>query len=211
MFNKILKISLIVSTVLIIGCGDKIKVNTLPLSKEDIILSYGDSLTYGMGAKKNESYPEQLQSITGYMVVNAGLNGDTAEGSLLRLKKELAENKPKLVILGLGGNDMLRGKDKQLEENLNLLIKEIKSSGAQVVLLGTPTPNILREMIGSLKDAEVYRKVAKEQQVALIDNVYSKYLSKNKYKSDQIHLNKEGYYLVAKDIAKELKDYGFIK
>lgn len=168
-------------------------------------------MVWGMGAKKNESYPEQLQSITGYMVINAGLNGDTAEGSLLRLKKELSENKPKLVILGLGGNDMLRGKDKQLEENLNLLIKEIKSSGAQVVLLGTPTPNILRGMIGSLKDAEVYRKVAKEQLVALIDNVYSKYLSKNKYKSDQIHLNKEGYYLVAKDIAKELKDYGFIK
>lgn len=38
MFNKILKISLIVSTVLIIGCGDKIKVNTQPLSKEDIRL-----------------------------------------------------------------------------------------------------------------------------------------------------------------------------
>lgn len=210
MLKKILKISLIFSAVLTLGCADKVTVEVKTLNKEDTILAFGDSLTFGMGAKPHESYPDQLAEITGYSVINAGLNGDTASGAIKRLNKEIEDYNPKLVILGLGGNDMLKKKDEQLEDDLTKLVDFIKSKDIQVVMLSTPQPNIVMGMIGALDDAPLYASVAKNTQTYLIEDVYSNYLSQKKYKSDLIHLNAEGYKLVAEDIAKELKNAEFI-
>lgn len=211
MLNKILKISLIVTTLMIVGCSKKVEIDIKTLNKEDTILAFGDSLTFGMGAKPNESYPEQLSNITGYHVVNGGLNGDTANGALPRLQREIEESQPKLIILALGGNDMLKKQDERLEENLTELINFIKEKDIQVVLLATPQPNVFSHMIGTLKDASLYSNVSQNTQTFLIENVYSNYLSQKKYKSDLIHLNAEGYTLVAQDIAKELKKNDFIQ
>lgn len=211
MLNKILKISLILTAITIMGCSKKVEIDVKTLGKEDTILAFGDSLTFGMGAKANESYPEQLSNITGYHVVNGGLNGDTANGALPRLKREIEESQPKLVILALGGNDMLKKQDEKLEENLTTLIKYIKEKDIQVVMLATPQPNVFSHMIGTLKDASLYSNVAQNTQTFLIEDVYSNYLSQKKYKSDLIHLNADGYNLVAQDIAKELKNNYFIE
>lgn len=209
MNSKILHILLFFSIISLSACGKKTDVSIHTVDKSAVILAFGDSLTYGYGAKKDESYPAKLESIIGYKVVNAGLNGDTAEGAITRLVEEIEDNKPELVILGLGGNDMLRSKG-NLESNLIKLIEYIKSQNIQVVLLATPEPNVTRNLIGVLKDAPVYSEVSKKTQTYVIEDIYAKYLSKEKYKSDLIHLNAEGYNLVAEQIASELKDKKFI-
>ena len=79
----------------------------------------------------------------------------------------------------------------------------------QVVLIAEPQPSVAF-LVNSLNDAEVYQTVAKKYDIPLIENVFSKYLSEYKYKSDTIHLNSEGYELVAEDVAKELKSFGLI-
>lgn len=211
MKRKILILSLFLSSLMIIGCKNQINFENKTINKDETIIAFGDSLTFGMGAKPIESYPERLAEITGYHVVNAGLNGDTAKGALKRLHKEVEENNPALVILGLGGNDMLKKNDDELEENLILLVNYLKEKNIQVVLLATPKPDYLGGMVGYLTDAPVYKDVAIKTQTFLIQDVYSQYLSKNEYKSDLIHLNSKGYNLVAEKIAKELKDKQFIK
>ena len=77
------------------------------------IVAFGDSLTAGLGVQADESYPAQLQRrLDGlgyhYVVINAGVSGDTTAGGLRRVPWIL-NSKPELVILELGANDLLRG------------------------------------------------------------------------------------------------------
>lgn len=201
-FNKnLLIIFLIFVLSIILGCSQKLT----PLNKTDKIIAFGDSLTYGYGSTEGNSYPKILSKITGYNVVNEGLNGDTAQNGKVRLKETVQKENPAAVILSLGGNDMLRKNNQNLKEDLIEMIEYLKSNNIQVILLAEPSPNVLGMTIG-LKDADVYQEVAKKEKVLLLDNIYSKYLSDSSLKSDLIHLNDKGYNKVAEDIAKRLKN-----
>ncbi len=186
------------------------KVEVEPLDKQDTIVAFGDSLTFGYGAYAGFSYPEQLSKIINMKVINSGVNGNTTSDGLARLSNVLEEHKPKLVLLGLGGNDMLRKVPEQtIVSNLTSMIQKIKSKNIQVVLLATPRPSLLSS-IGYLSDADFYKDVAKKESVLLIEDIYSSFLSKAEYRSDLIHLNQRGYELVAKKIADFLEDNNYI-
>lgn len=199
---------MIVAAFTLSACSDHDAV--IKLTNNSTIVAFGDSLTYGYGAlSSDDTYPSQLEKITGYTVINEGVNGDTAHAGVKRIRAVVQEHNPDLVILSLGGNDMLRKQDKELEENLSKMVEYLLSRNIQVVLLAEPQPSIAF-LVSSLSDAEVYQTVARKHNIPLIENVFSKYLSEYKYKSDTIHLNSDGYELVAEDVAKELKSFGFI-
>jgi lysophospholipase L1-like esterase len=211
--NKFLKkigfSSLMIAAALTLAaCSDHDDV--VKLENDSTIVAFGDSLTYGYGAlSDDDTYPSQLEKITGYTVINAGVNGDTAHAGVKRIRKVVQEHNPELVLVSLGGNDMLRKQDKDLEANLSAIVEYLISRNIQVVLIAEPQPSVAF-LVNSLNDAEVYQTVAKKYDIPLIENVFSKYLSEYKYKSDTIHLNSEGYELVAEDVAKELKSFGLI-
>src|SRR4051794_4928637 len=105
------------------------------------ILAFGDSLTAGFGLPPDKGFPAQLEArlradgIDAH-VVNAGVSGDTSAGGLARLDWSLAD-KPDLVILELGANDMLRGiAPEAVRANLDKIIDKIKASGARLLLTG---------------------------------------------------------------------------
>lgn len=90
------------------------------------MLALGDSLTFGYGANPGESYPAQLQKLTGWSVVNGGVSGDTSAQALSRLPALLAR-KPKLVIVGIGGNDFLRKvPEEQTRANIAKIIETVR-------------------------------------------------------------------------------------
>lgn len=188
------------------GCHKKLP----QISNESKIVAFGDSLTYGYGAGDEQAYPQQLEKIIGYKVINAGLNGDTASAGKTRLRNIVEEYNPQVVIIGLGGNDMLRGSAQELKTNLEEMIFYLQGKNITPILLAEPQPSILGATLG-LKDAEVYENVSKTTGVYLLSGIYSKHLSKQEFKSDMIHLNAKGYRLVAEDIANELKNSGLIK
>jgi acyl-CoA thioesterase-1 len=211
--NKLLKnlgfyMVVLSSTLILTSCSEQEDV--IKLENDTTIVAFGDSLTYGYGVNTmDDSYPSKLQTIIGYTVINEGLNGDTARNGKSRIIHVVEEHDPDLVIVGIGGNDMLRRQDKNLENDLSEIVEYLIERHIQVVLLAEPQPT-MAFLVNSLSDAAVYEKVASKYNIPLIENVYSKYLSDFKYKSDAIHLNALGYNLVAEDIADELRSLGLI-
>ena len=187
--------------VLLAGCERK---PTLPkVAPDDVIVAFGDSLTHGTGADADSAYPAVLAALTGRTVVNAGVPGDTTASGLERLPGVLAEHRPRLVLLCLGGNDMLRRAPReQTEQNLRQLVQTIRASGADVVLVAVPEP----ALFGGAPD--FYARVADEMRLPLEDDVFNRVLKDNRLKSDPIHANAAGYRVVAERLAEFLRDTG---
>lgn len=176
------------------------------------VLILGDSLSYGTGAKPEEAYPVLLEKATGWRIVNAGIPGDTTSGGLQRLPNLLETHQPELLLVELGGNDLLRQiSPKQVENNLKSIISQAKNTGVPVALVAIPEISPLMAAVGNLSDHPLYARVAEEMQVPLVTDVFSEVLSKRDLKADQIHPNAQGYALVASDMQKALKALGFIQ
>ncbi|ODU34490.1 MAG: arylesterase [Thiobacillus sp. SCN 63-374] len=177
---------------------------TLPkLNSHDVIVAFGDSLTHGTGASDDTAYPAVLAALTGRSVINAGVPGDTTDTGLQRLPSVLDEYKPRLVLLCLGGNDMLRKQpEAATENNLRLLVRTIRASGAEVVLIGVPEP----KLFGGAPD--FYARVARDMKLPLEDEAFNEVLKDNRLKSDPIHANAEGYRVVAERLAEFLREAG---
>ncbi|MFZ3175489.1 MAG: arylesterase [Thiobacillus sp.] len=177
---------------------------TLPkLNPHDVIVAFGDSLTHGTGASADTAYPAVLASLTGLAVINAGVPGDTTASALQRLPAVLEEHQPRLVLLCLGGNDMLRKQSESAtENNLRLLVQAIRASGANVVLIGVPAP----KLFGGAPD--FYARVAEDMGLPLEQDIFSDVLKDNRLKSDPIHANAAGYRVVAERLAEFLREAG---
>ncbi len=177
---------------------------TLPrLNPHDVIVAFGDSLTHGTGATPDSAYPAVLAALTGRTVINAGVPGDTTSSALQRLPDVLDAHKPRLVLLCLGGNDMLRKQpEAATENNLRLLVRTIRASGADVVLIGVPEPRLF----GGAPD--FYTRVAEDLQLPLERDVFNDVLKDNRLKADPIHANAAGYRVVAERLTEFLKEAG---
>jgi lysophospholipase L1-like esterase len=173
------------------------------LGPHDVILAFGDSLTHGTGAAQDEAYPAVLARLTGRTVINAGVPGDTTAGGLERLPDLLQQHRPRLVLLCLGGNDMLRKQPRDTtESNLRQLVQTIRASGAEVVLIAVPEPTLF----GGAPD--FYERIAEEMQLPLEAEIFDEVLKDNRLKSDPIHANAAGYRVVAGRLADFLRESG---
>lgn len=109
-----------------------------------VVLAYGDSLTAGYQLAPGQGFAPQLQKALkakgrDVSVVGAGVSGDTSTQGRARLNWVLAgmKQKPDLVVLELGANDMLRGQPpKTAKANLDAMVKAFKGKGARVLVAG---------------------------------------------------------------------------
>ncbi len=190
LFTSLLLIALVLP-----GCDTGPKISRL--ETDAVILAFGDSLTYGTGAPRDQSYPTQLANRLHLQVVNAGIPGEVSAKGLARLAETLAEHRPTLVILCHGGNDFLRRNDSaQTKENLRQMVSLIKGSGMDVILVGVPQLGLL------LSPAPLYAEVAEEFSVPIEKDTLSEVLSDRDLKSDQIHPNAQGYAVLAEAFAR---------
>lgn len=174
------------------------------LSPNAIILAFGDSLTYGIGASRGSDYPSKLTELSRHKVINAGIPGEISSTGLKRLPALLDQYQPELMILVHGGNDMLRRiPEQQLAINLRQMIDMARQRNIKVVMLGVPKPRLFL-----LDSAEVYQQIAEQQQVPIDLEVLPEILGDNALKSDTIHPNSDGYRLMAESIHRLLLDTG---
>lgn len=185
------------------ACGDAPK---LPkLASTDVVLAFGDSLTYGTGAEPSESYPVVLSQLIGRQVVATGFPGEVTAGGLERLPDVLDEVKPRIMLLCMGGNDMLRGTGYAgAEANLRAMIKLAQERGISVVLIAVPQPALFSG------NAPFYEIIARDNGLPLEASVLKGLMYDNEYKSDPIHPNAKGYRKMAEAIAELLRDAGAV-
>jgi lysophospholipase L1-like esterase len=186
------------------GCGSRTPALP-PLGADAVVLAFGDSLTYGVGANPAESYPARLEALIGRRVVSSGVIGETSAGGLARLPAALDEAKPQLVILCEGGNDFLQKLDEaQAASNLRAMVRLARAQGAQVVLIAVPKPGLLPST------AEFYAAVAKEFGVPHEEAALRKILTDNALKSDLVHPNAAGYARLAEAVAALMRKAGAV-
>ena len=137
------------------------------------LLVLGDSISAAFGLDTRQGWVsllEQRLAAEGfdYQVVNASVSGDTSAGGLARLPTLLAEHRPQLVIVELGGNDGLRGQPPaQLKQNLASMIDQSKAGGAKVLLLGMQIPpNYGKRYVEAF--AKVFGDVAQKEKVPFV-------------------------------------------
>lgn len=175
------------------------------LAPEDVVVAFGDSLTHGTGASEGESYPAVLERLIGRRVVSAGAPGEVTEDGLQRLPGVLDEHQPKLVILCMGGNDMLRKLDEKVTAaNLRAMVRTMRERGIAVVLIGVPKPQLLGG------PPEFYSRIAEEFGIPYEGEVVKDVLHARDMKSDPIHPNANGYRRMAEAVAELLGDAGAV-
>ena len=175
------------------------------LAAGDVVLAFGDSLTHGTGAEVAQTYPDHLQQMIGRTVVNAGVPGETTAEGLQRLPEALATHQPRLLLLCLGGNDMLRRQDPaETAANLRAMVRLAQDQGVAVVLIGVPEPGLFTGA------PAFYGQIAEEFGLPYEGEVFNEVLRNRDLKSDPIHANGKGYREVAERLAELLTRAGAI-
>lgn len=180
-----------------------------PTGDERLVVAFGDSLFAGYGLEQDEGLVPALERAlradgVNARVVSAAVSGDTSAAGLQRLAFALdgLPRKPDLVVVGLGGNDMLRGlPPEQTRANLVAILDVLKERGIPAMLSGMRgSPNMGAEYIAAFDP--IYTDLAAEYEVPLypftLDGVIGK---RDLMLPDGIHPNPEGVAVMARGIA----------
>lgn len=191
-----------------IGCSDQPTQQALPAGST--VIALGDSLTYGYGATPESAYPQHLAELTQWRVINAGVNGNTSSDVLSRLDAVISQQ-PDLVLLSVGGNDVLqRVPPATTSQNITDIVIQLKKANIPVVLISQPHFSA-SALFGKASDNPVYKTIAEGEKVPLYEDGWSKVLSDESLKSDQIHANETGYKVFADGLYQFLKEEGWAR
>ena len=185
---------------------------------DTLIVAFGDSLYAGYRLGPNEGLAPQLQAALQAKgikarVHGAGVSGDTSAAGKARLTFVLdnLERKPDVVVLGLGGNDMLRGiKPSETRANIAAMVAELDKRGIDVVLTGMlAAPNLGADYANAFNP--IFPALAKQYDAPLLPFFLEGVMSdKTLMLDDGIHPNAMGVKKVVEKLSPlvegELKD-----
>jgi acyl-CoA thioesterase I len=201
-------VAALVLAVALAGCGAS---RESPLPPGSAVLVIGDSITNGYGVDPSSAWPALLAARTGWRVTAAGVNGDRASGGRERLPALLDDEAPALVIIELGGNDLLqRVPAARIVDDLDAMIDAAQSKGARVALMAAPQPTAVGAVAG-LTAAGFYRDVAHKRKVTLIAKALPAVLSERSLLQDPVHPNAAGHRALADLARAEMAAAGLLR
>ncbi len=173
----------------------------IPVMGEEVsIVAFGDSLFAGYNLAEEEGYPERLEAAlrgkgVNAKVVDAGVSGDTSAAGRDRLAFVLdaLETKPDLLMLELGGNDLLRGlSPAETRANFEAMLATLREREIPVLLMGMRAPANYGPEYQAEFDA-MYGELASEYDTGLVpfwlEDIYQ---DPSLFQNDRIHPTAEG-------------------
>lgn len=183
-----------------------------PVADGKLVVAFGDSLYAGYGVLPQQSFPARLEQALkdrgiAATVRNAGVSGDTTAAGRRRLAFSLdgLPRKPDLVMVNLGGNDMLRGIDPaETRANLTAICEELKRRGIPIFLTGMiAAPNMGPEYTRAFN--AIYGDLAKRYGAGLypffLDGVVT---DRQLMLPDRIHPNPKGIDAIVARVAPQI-------
>jgi acyl-CoA thioesterase-1 len=175
-----------------------------------VVTILGDSITAGYGLAQGDALPVQLQAALGKLGVHAivrgaGISGDTTADGAGRMDFSVRPDTA-VVLVALGGNDLLQGLDpKATEANLDRIVTRLKARHMGVVLAGMRAPPEIGR--GYAKDYDaVFPAVAKAHGVTLYPDLLAGVgRDPALHQSDAIHPNAKGVAVIAARLAPVVK------
>lgn len=174
------------------------------VGEERRIVALGDSLFAGYGLDPSQSYPVRIEGALrargiNAKMTNAGVSGDTTAGGLQRVDFVIdsMDKPPQLVLISLGGNDMLRGlPPEETRKNLAAILGKLKARGIPVVLMGMLAPPNLGADYAA-KFNPIYPALAKEYGARLVPFFLQPVVGRTDLiQADRIHPNDAGVTLL---------------
>lgn len=182
--------------------------------KQKFIVTFGDSLYAGYNLETGEGLAPELERQleaggASIAVHSAGVSGDTTAAGLSRLAFVLdnLKRKPDLVMVGLGGNDMLRGVGyEQTEANLTAIMEELKKRNIKPMITGMiAAPNLGADYANKFNP--IFPTLAKKYDAPfdpfILDGVVT---NSSLMLPDGIHPTAEGIDIIAKRLAPMVAD-----
>jgi acyl-CoA thioesterase-1 len=170
----------------------------------------GDSLSAAYGIARNRGWVALLEERLkrehpDYIVVNASISGDTTGAGRTRLKTLLEKHRPRVLVLGLGGNDGLRGMPvTQIRSNLAAMIQQAQASGVRVLLLGVHMPPNYGEVYTQSFEA-MFGELARTYRTAFVPFLLEDFADKPEYfLDDRIHPSEAAQPLMLERVWKAL-------
>lgn len=170
------------------------------------IMVLGDSLStsYNMPTEAGwvNLLRQRLQAYSpDFQVVNISISGETTLGGRNRIDQALQNHQPNFVMIGLGGNDGLRGSPiKNIYENLEAIIKTSLQNNATVILLGMQIPPNYG-ITYTQKFRDIYPRLAEQYQLELVPFLLAGFGdNRDFFQPDGIHPNRMAQEIIVENV-----------
>ncbi|WP_145062689.1 FAD-dependent oxidoreductase [Adhaeretor mobilis] len=184
------------------------------------IVCFGDSIT-------KRGFPAELEKLLGVEILNSGIAGNTTRHGLRRMKQDVLDHHPEIVVILFGTNDSRLAEGHvhvpvdQYSRNLDEMVRACTNRRIHAVLCTLPPidaePYFARHRVenftkagGLTKVLEDYRdaalQVAKKLDVPSVDLYRLLGAEPNWMHSDGVHPSPEGNRIIARLIAKHVQN-----
>lgn len=187
-------------------------------SNDTKIVCFGDSIT-------KRGYPEIIAEKLKVQVINSGVAGHTSSQGLRRMKKDVLDHEPDIVVVFFGTNDIRVDSVKhvplkQYRKNLEEIAESCRNAGARVIFC-TPPPiheakyfrrhnkkdyekkGGLAKLLGD--NQEAVRKVGKAKKVPVVDLAEELERQPIWMHQDGVHPSPTGNILIAQSLIELLR------
>ncbi|HJN38269.1 MAG TPA: GDSL-type esterase/lipase family protein [Gammaproteobacteria bacterium] len=172
------------------------------------LLLVGDSLSTGYGLKTNKSWVKYLEKELNnhqppFALNNVSISGMTSKEASHSISSWLKEYQPSIIVIELGGNDVLQGvHPKIIKSNIENIIVKSAQYGC-VVLLEIPHPQHYPiEYITQIKNLS--KTLAHKHKINYIPSFFKNINQKDFFQNDGIHPNEKAQPLLFNNVWSEL-------